>query len=644
MAETKPSDQTEKQLKAQEVKPLESSDAQQVATPTAQDKHIAEADRTNQSSGSLTELALKTKGLTKEQIAAQMEAQGDSITIDYGNGQEASRKTGLTEKSLVQVGGKTYDAKTVVAYEPQNNSDIVSDATNATAPVQEQDKITLKPVEVAPPLIKTGLDYNQNGLPFGQKLANFVQSAEARLMDPDGQKAYVQGLIDKVIGIGQGLNEAKEEVKTGTTIAATKAWTALNDGSVARFLAQPNAINDPLFKTLGTCLDAMKKDPNAVNNVLAIMGRELEAANDKYSKMTPQERGVQDGKAMFWFINPAGSTEAADLAIAKLEPMIEPVIAPIDAALVRNIERSVEAIKEMAKTSTEAAQQTKQWLLNYINDNGLYGRKLAGIPDGYFDGMKPTEPIKTNDTVYAMSKADDLEGKPLRGSGGASEPLSEKDIVNPIDRKASAAEKIAQLEALSKENEPLAKAFLERIDGQLGTKSETNFKTAKDIANKAKRPSIKDAKDWFDVEHVRDAFRFKTPVDNLSDLPKIVEALKASEFEIIKPDLDKILNPKMRGWRMAAFDLRAPNGQIIEYQILPREMNEAGKIEHQIYKSVRGDDLASLSRSEKAEHLKIDKQARTLYQSAWSAYLKRTHQTEAQVGRFIEVARRALES
>lgn len=410
MAETKPSDQAEKHLRAQEVKPLESSDAQQVATPTAQDKHIAEADRTNQSSGSLTELALKTKGLTKEQIAAQMEAQGDSITIDYGNGQEASRKTGLTEKSLVQVGGKTYDAKTVVAYEPQNNSDIVSDATNATAPVQEQDKITLKPVEVAPTLIKTGLDYNQDGLPFGQKLANFVQSAEARLMDPDGQKAYVQGLIDKVIGIGQGLNEAKEEVKTGTTIAATKAWTALNDGSVARFLAQRNAINDPLFKTLGTCFDAMKKDPNAVNNVLAIMGRELEAANDKYSKMTPQERGVQDGKAMFWFINPAGSTEAADLAIAKLEPMIEPVIAPIDAALVRNIERSVEAIKEMAKTSTEAAQQTKQWLLNYINDNGLYGRKLAGIPDGYFDGMKPTEPIKTNDTVYAMSKADDLEG------------------------------------------------------------------------------------------------------------------------------------------------------------------------------------------------------------------------------------------
>ncbi len=635
MAETKPSDQAEKQLKAQETKPLESSDAHALATPTAQDKQIAESDRTNQSSGSLTELALKSKGLTKEQIAAQMEAQGDSISIDYGNGQEASRKTGLTEKSLIQVGGKTYDAKSVVAYDLQTSSDIVSDATNATAPVQEQDKITLKPVEVAPTLIKAGLDYNEDRLPFGQKLANFVQSAEARLMDPEGQKAYVQGLIDKVIGIGQGLNEAKDEVKTNATIAAKKAWTALNDGSVASFLAQPNAINEPLFKTLGTCFDAMRKDPNAVNNVLAIMGRELEAANDKYSKMTPQERGVQDGKAMFWFINPAGSTEAADITIAKLEPMIEPVIAPIDAALVKNIERSVQAIREISKTSLEVAQKAKQMLLDYINGEGLYGRKLVGIPDGYFDGMKPTEPIKTSDTINAMSKADDLEGKPLPGKGGASEQLQEKDIVNPIDRNASLEKKIAQLEALSRENEPLAKSFLERIDAQLGTKSETNFKTAQDIADKAKRPSIKDEKDWFDVEHVRDAFRFKTPVDNLNDLPKIVEALKASEFKIIKPDLDKLLNPKGRGWRMAAFDLRAPNGQIIEYQVLSKEMNEAGRIEHSTYKAVRKNDVSKLTKAELDSKDKADIAAARLYRSAQEAYQKRTGQNRQAIQKII---------
>jgi hypothetical protein len=407
MAETKPSDQGEQHLRSQEVKPLASSDAQSVLTPSAQDKQIAEADRTNQSSGSLTELALKTRGLTKEQIAAQMEAQGDSISIDYGDGQKASRKTGLTEKALVQVGSKAYDAKTVVAYEPQTNSGIVSDATNATAVYEtDKSKIVPKQVDVQPMQVNAGLDYNKENVPFSQKLANFTQSAEARLMDPEGQKAYVQGLIDKVVGVGLGLNEAKDEVKTTAMIAATKAWTALKDGSVASFLAQPNAINEPLFKTLGTCFDAMRKDPNAVNNVLAIMGRELEVANDKYTKMTPQERGIQDGKAMFWFINPAGSTEAVDLALVRLEP----VIAPVDAALVRTIDRSVQAIREIAKTSLEEAQQAKQMFLDFLNGKGLYGRKLAGIPDEFFAGMKPTEPAKINDTVNAMSKADGLGG------------------------------------------------------------------------------------------------------------------------------------------------------------------------------------------------------------------------------------------
>ncbi len=105
MVDTKPTDQGEKPLRSKEIKPLESSDAQAIATPTAQDKRFAEADRSNQSSGSLTELALKTKGLTKEQIAVQIEAQGDSVSIDYGNGQQASRKSGLTEKDFIQKSG-----------------------------------------------------------------------------------------------------------------------------------------------------------------------------------------------------------------------------------------------------------------------------------------------------------------------------------------------------------------------------------------------------------------------------------------------------------------------------------------------------------------------------------------------------------
>lgn len=423
MAETKPSDQAEKPLRAPEVKPLGSSDAQQVATPTAQDKQIAEADRTNQSSGSLTELALKTRGLTREQIAAQMDAQGDSISIDYGNGQEASRKTGLTEKSLVQVGGKTYDAKTVVAYEPQNSSGIVSDATNAAVYETDKSKIAPKQVEVEPKQINAGLDYNKESLPLSQRLGMFAQSAEARLMDPAARKAYFQGMIDKAIGVGVGLNEVKEEIKDSAKMAASKARTALEDGSVASFLAQPNAINEPLFKTIGICFDAMRKDPNAVDKVLSIMGRELEAANNKYTNMTPYERGVQDGKAMFFFINPSGSTGSAfkvvDSVAAKVDPLVE-----------KAIQDGLKAAEKLAKESPEYARKAQKMVLDYAREHGLTPKQLEtiGVPNEYLEGVgspRPAESIKTSDTINAMSKADDLGAEAKAGdiqSGGQRKP------------------------------------------------------------------------------------------------------------------------------------------------------------------------------------------------------------------------------
>lgn len=246
------------------------------------------------------------------------------------------------------------------------------------------------------------------------------------------------------------------------------------------------------------------------------------------------------------------------------------------------------------------------------------------------------------DTSMLMSKADDVGGgKPENlgpRRGREIKPVDEKEVVNSIDRSASQSEKVRELRRLSKENEPLAKSFIESIDSKYGTKSQISFKQPVDIADKASRPSIKADKPWFDVEHIRDALRFKTPVDDLRLLPRIIEDLMESQFEIINPDFEKLLTPKARGWRMAAIDLKAPNGQIIEFQILPREMNEAGKIEHQMYKAVRGKDVEKLSHSEKVELLKVDKAARNLYQEAWTNYLARTGQTEADIRKSIEIA------
>lgn len=222
--------------------------------------------------------------------------------------------------------------------------------------------------------------------------------------------------------------------------------------------------------------------------------------------------------------------------------------------------------------------------------------------------------------------------------------LNEKDIVNPIDRNATAEEKLAQLQTLSKENEPLAEKFLEEIDTKFGTKSEIHFKKPEEIVNKANRASIKESKEWFDIEHVRDSFRFKTPLDNLNELPKIAEVLKESDFEIVKPDFEKLLNPKKRGWRVAAIDLRAPNGQIIEYQILPREMNEAGAMEHDIYEQWRNKDVTKLTREEKLLKREADLQAKELYDEAWERYLTRTGQTEETIRKIVEQTKKIVKS
>ena len=159
---------------------------------------------------------------------------------------------------------------------------------------------------------------------------------------------------------------------------------------------------------------------------------------------------------------------------------------------------------------------------------------------------------------------------------------------------------------------------------------------------KCERPSIREAKPWFDVEHIRDLLRFKTVAENLDVLAEIAQELKTHHFQVINPDLDKLLKPKGRGWRMVAPDLRAPNGQIIEYQIMPKEMQEAGKIEHATYKQWREKDVAKMTNDELWKLDELDLAANKLYNQAWQTYLKRTGQTENHIKQVIDETRNRL--
>lgn len=210
-----------------------------------------------------------------------------------------------------------------------------------------------------------------------------------------------------------------------------------------------------------------------------------------------------------------------------------------------------------------------------------------------------------------------------------------EDIVNPIDRAASNEVKIAQLQALSRENQPLIDAFRKEIDNKYGSFSYGKPKEAHKILEKSQREDLLKRKPWLRIEHLRDAQRFTTVVDNLDKLPKLAQELKNSAFEVIEADVSK-MEPNKRGWRMMPFDLRAPNGQLVEYQVLPTELYEAGNSTHALYDRWRDVKIEALSVTQQVEMNKDLIKARQISDHAWAAYLKRTQQTTNHVKAVLE--------
>jgi len=229
-----------------------------------------------------------------------------------------------------------------------------------------------------------GMDYEErrDTRTPSEKLSAFTQAATKRATDPEGWKTYFQGEIDKAIGIAEGLNIAKEETKS----AAALGWKALTDGTVANFLAQPNAINDPLFHAVGSTLDAMSKDPNAINHALERLGNMIQEGSEQYSSLPKREQGQVIGKFMFGMGNPEGSTEGAELALK----IAGKVGTKLDQAFLKTVQESLQSIELSAYTSPQLAQQTKQIFFEYLRTKGLSVQELelAGVPKGYFDDIQ----------------------------------------------------------------------------------------------------------------------------------------------------------------------------------------------------------------------------------------------------------------
>lgn len=154
--------------------------------------------------------------------------------------------------------------------------------------------------------------------------------------------------------------------------------------------------------------------------------------------------------------------------------------------------------------------------------------------------------------------------------------------------------------------------------------SNVNLKDYQEVLKKIKRPAFQEKHPGKGVAAIRDYLRAKIVLQNLDQTLPVLEMLFCnSGIECVKADTAKMANPDSTGWRFAAFDLRLPNGQIVELYILPKEIQWAKRGRgHKVYEKLRGQK----SNSERDEG-----ESREAYEQAWRDYLQRIGKTEDEI-------------
>jgi len=171
-----------------------------------------------------------------------------------------------------------------------------------------------------------------------------------------------------------------------------------------------------------------------------------------------------------------------------------------------------------------------------------------------------------------------------------------EDIKMPINDNLPPDQIRAQVQALTKENTPIIKDLIKRIDEKFGTESGDNIKDLAKVIQKANRPSILAKKPWHKVSHIRDSYRFKTVIEDFRDVPAIFDELLASGISLVKVDTAKLFDPKEWGWRIIAFDLRMPNGQLVEWYLPIKELEAQKKAEgHLLFEEWRNKSPEEIS-------------------------------------------------
>jgi len=198
---------------------------------------------------------------------------------------------------------------------------------------------------------------------------------------------------------------------------------------------------------------------------------------------------------------------------------------------------------------------------------------------------------------------------------------SKQELVNPIDPKLSDQEKVLQLEQLRDEAIPVFKGLLNEISNKLGLSTQDDFKDNKKAIEKTHRP---DKPEWYSLEHLGDYYRGAVTLTDPRQIINIAKMIDARGMGVVEFEYMKTIKPEGFGYRDMNFTLRMPNGLMVEFQAIVKEIAEVKPELHKIYSKWRGMSRSQIVDSGKWEERYSDQQRSYAgYNNAWRSSLKR---------------------
>ena len=146
------------------------------------------------------------------------------------------------------------------------------------------------------------------------------------------------------------------------------------------------------------------------------------------------------------------------------------------------------------------------------------------------------------------------------------------DSLSDAERNEAMRVQLTELKDLRDENGPMLEAFFASVadmsGGALRRVSSShkvqqagdfhvhkNYKTDDSIFGKVTRPTLLAEYPQYEMQHIRDALRFKCVVASILDAFRFLSLL-VRQWDVVKLDLDKFLSPKEWGWRFLGCDVR----------------------------------------------------------------------------------------